>query len=216
MSFISFRRELLDRELFKYQTCFKGQILDVGGVKIRRGRFQIPKNLDWKILNKDPKANADIVGELPIIPCPNESFDQIVMTEVLEYIPQYLELLKECHRVLKANGEMFISFPFLSPLHGDKEWDALRLTPTYFEKIIAPYFKIQAVTHLGGPVCVFLDCLRSQWFTHGKSHLIHRLCWKMIGLVSALTIKSEQLFFTKNAGDSSTGPFYHLKKITLT
>jgi len=44
------------------------------------------------------------------IPLKDETFDAIFMIEVLDYIPEAEEALRECHRALKSNAPLFLSF----------------------------------------------------------------------------------------------------------
>jgi ubiquinone/menaquinone biosynthesis C-methylase UbiE len=44
------------------------------------------------------------------IPLKDETFDAIFMIEVLDYIPEAEEALRECHRTLKSNAPLFLSF----------------------------------------------------------------------------------------------------------
>ena len=44
------------------------------------------------------------------IPLKDETFDVIFMIEVLDYIPELNEALGECHRTLKANAPLVLSF----------------------------------------------------------------------------------------------------------
>ncbi len=217
MTFISFRRELLDKKLLKHSLLLNlkvGEILDIGGVKKRRGQFQIPSHLlpHWKTLNNDKKTCPDILCELPLIKASNESFEQILMTEVLEYVPELQTLIKECHRVLKNKGIITLSFPFLSPLHGDSHTDSLRLTHTYFEKLILPYFHVLEMSPMGGPLLVCFDAIKGEWITHGKNKWWQRLWWKQFSLFKHILMALDVYFFP-NPKASTTGFWYVLKKI---
>jgi len=44
------------------------------------------------------------------IPLKDETFDAIFMIEVLDYIPEVDEALSECHRTLKSNAPLILSF----------------------------------------------------------------------------------------------------------
>jgi ubiquinone/menaquinone biosynthesis C-methylase UbiE len=44
------------------------------------------------------------------IPLKDETFDAIFMIEVLDYIPELDEALRECHRTLKSDAPLFLSF----------------------------------------------------------------------------------------------------------
>lgn len=52
-----------------------------------------------------------IQGSAVAIPFPDQSFDSIIMTEVLEHLPNPQSALKEIHRVLKPGGTLALSVP---------------------------------------------------------------------------------------------------------
>lgn len=48
---------------------------------------------------------------------PDSQFDHILSFDVLEHIPDYQAALAECHRVLKPNGRLLLSVPFIMSAH---------------------------------------------------------------------------------------------------
>ncbi len=59
----------------------------------------------------------DYVGNCWDIKAPDESFDAILCTEVLEHIPYPLETIKEFSRLLKPGGKLIVTAPFSSLPH---------------------------------------------------------------------------------------------------
>lgn len=59
---------------------------------------------------KLPKANLE-QGDIYSLKFKNNTFDCVLMMEVIEHLEYPLEALKEVARVLKPNGELIISFP---------------------------------------------------------------------------------------------------------
>ncbi len=53
------------------------------------------------------------------IPSQNETYNLVVLTQVLEHVPNPLEVLVEIHRILKPKGCLLISVPLNAPLHGE-------------------------------------------------------------------------------------------------
>ncbi len=73
-----------------------------------------------------PNATApDICGDVNSLPFRNESFDTILMTQVLEHVPDPQQALSEASRILKQDGYLLLSVPFCEPLHGEP-WDFFR------------------------------------------------------------------------------------------
>ena len=63
------------------------------------------------------KAQPDIFTDAADLPFPNESFDNIACLEVLEHVPAPQQVLNEIFRVLKPGGKVWVSAPFLYPIH---------------------------------------------------------------------------------------------------
>lgn len=62
------------------------------------------------------------------LPLANSSIDVVMATEVFEHVPDIQVVLTEIYRVLKPNGLLFFTVPFLWPLH-DAPFDEYRYTP---------------------------------------------------------------------------------------
>jgi ubiquinone/menaquinone biosynthesis C-methylase UbiE len=59
----------------------------------------------------------DIVSDILSIPMPDESFDVVLCTEVLEHLPEPALALKEFSRLLKRGGVLILTAPFCSLTH---------------------------------------------------------------------------------------------------
>ena len=68
-----------------------------------------------------------VLGDIYEIPYPNSYFDKVILSEVLEHIPNDKRALKEVKRVLKPNGKIAITVPnhnypfFWDPLNWIRE-----------------------------------------------------------------------------------------------
>ncbi len=51
------------------------------------------------------------IGDVVALPFPDETFDRIVCTEVLEHIPDDAKAVSELHRVLKRGGTLAVTVP---------------------------------------------------------------------------------------------------------
>lgn len=122
----SYHRKMLDQSLSNYSHYFKGRVLDVGGGK-KDGRFNPQKTDKWVVVDIDKSSNPDIVGSVEKLPLKSQSFDVVKATELFEHVDDFEKGLKECSRVLKKNGYLIISCPFMSPIHLDPS-DYQRLT----------------------------------------------------------------------------------------
>lgn len=62
-------------------------------------------------------SGIDIVSDICAIPVPDENFDIVMCTEVLEHLPNPVEALKELSRVTKVGGKLILTAPFCSLTH---------------------------------------------------------------------------------------------------
>lgn len=56
-------------------------------------------------------VRADLMKKLPF---PNDFFDGIIMSEVMEHLPNDIKCMKEVRRVLKKNGRLVLSVPHIN------------------------------------------------------------------------------------------------------
>ena len=79
----------------------------------------------------------------------DESIDVINATELFEHVKNPEKGLKECYRVLKKDGVMILSVPFLYPIHADP-YDFQRWTEEKWRKVLEEIgFKIEKFEIMG-------------------------------------------------------------------
>lgn len=62
-------------------------------------------------------AQTDIISDITSIPAPDQSFDAILCTEVLEHVPDPVAAVDELYRLLRDDGLLLITAPFCSLTH---------------------------------------------------------------------------------------------------
>lgn len=62
-------------------------------------------------------TRIDVVSDIVAIPLPDETFDAILCSEVLEHVPEPTHALDEFSRLLKPGGVMILTAPFSSNVH---------------------------------------------------------------------------------------------------
>jgi ubiquinone/menaquinone biosynthesis C-methylase UbiE len=86
-----------------------------------------------------PGAYRSIIPEVTwdgtSIPLLDDSVDCAIATEVLEHSSQPATVLAETRRVLRPDGFLFLTVPFLWPLH-DVPFDQYRFTPFALERLL--------------------------------------------------------------------------------
>jgi len=62
-------------------------------------------------------GKLDIISDVSRIPRPDESFDAVLCTEVIEHIVNPIEAIREFSRLLKPGGQLILTAPFCSMTH---------------------------------------------------------------------------------------------------
>jgi ubiquinone/menaquinone biosynthesis C-methylase UbiE len=154
----TFRRYYIDKLLS--DTPFSGRVLDIGGKKEnKKGKFRPPldKVLNWEYVNIDAATNPDYVCSADTLVMDDETFDVVLMTEILEHLEKPQAALLQAARVLKKDGRLICTMPFLYPIHPDP-YDYQRWTPRKieleFEKAGLTVVKLEC---MGGIFAVIYD-----------------------------------------------------------
>ena len=116
-------------------TTLSGDVLDVGGVKNSKKSYQhlFSGYNSWSILNISSAHQPDILADInEPLPFANESFDNVVCMNTLEHVENISLALSEMIRILRPNGKIIISMPFLFPVHGDPD-DFHRPTASWWQ-----------------------------------------------------------------------------------
>lgn len=120
---------------------FRGIVLDVGcgEMPYKELLTSSPSKANRYIgldLENNPvytKSEPDMRWDGKTIPLADNSVDCAIATEVLEHCPEPEHMLKEIYRVIKPDGILFFTVPFLWPLH-DVPYDQYRYTPFSLER----------------------------------------------------------------------------------
>jgi len=118
------RRARLDGGVMFLPAQTNGLLLDVGCGNGQR--LQEMEQLGWRVegIDIDPKAVASArakgfevrVGSLEEQLYPSNHFDAITMNHVIEHVHNPLQLLQECHRLLRPSGRLAIVTPNIAGL----------------------------------------------------------------------------------------------------
>jgi SAM-dependent methyltransferase len=110
----------------------RGRLLDVGcGLKPYAGMFA-PYVVEHVGVDHPDSPHArtsvDVSATAYEIPLESDSFDTILMTELLEHLEDPQRALSEAHRLLKPGGSLILTTPFVWTLHEEPR-DFYRYTP---------------------------------------------------------------------------------------
>jgi SAM-dependent methyltransferase len=123
---------------FKNQTT--RSVLDLGaGTKpyavLYERYFDSCTSVDVPYSPHDVSA-VDVMASADALPFDDASFDCVICTEVLEHCPDPGRTLAEVSRVLRPGGRVFLTTPFLRPLH-EMPHDYFRFTPSGLVQLAA-------------------------------------------------------------------------------
>lgn len=79
-------------------------------------------------ITQNSENSVDIVAPIDAVPIPDEAFDVILCTEVLEHVPEIWAAFRELARLTAPRGVVIVTTPFVFPIHGPP-WDFARHTP---------------------------------------------------------------------------------------
>lgn len=128
-------RHAVWRSLESELPRLRGVLLDVGcGRKPYKGMVMAPPARVTRYIGLDLADNPihdnqpDITWNEGKIPLDNDSVDCAICTEVLEHCPEPEAVLAEVCRVMRPDGLLVFTVPFLWPLH-ETPFDEYRYTP---------------------------------------------------------------------------------------
>lgn len=108
----SIDRYYIENFLDKHKAFIKGKCLEIqdNNYTLKYGQQKVNQSdiLDINRINK----KATIYGDLRKLDnISDNSYDCIILTQVLQYIDDYESAINECRRVLKPNGILLATFP---------------------------------------------------------------------------------------------------------
>lgn len=154
-------RQHILTSLIESRQFAKGKLLDIGcATKPYKDIFKdcvtehIGIDYPTKIACNHDTKNVEAFAILPKLPFPNESFDTILMTEVLEHISEPSGAFKEVYRVLKPDGHLILTTPQSWALH-EAPYDYYRYTRCGLQYLAEKSgFKVEYIKPFGGVFCL--------------------------------------------------------------
>lgn len=115
-----FARAGLAKAIGQYASELSGRLLDVGcGTKPYQSLFNVDEylGLDIDSENLRKRGIADFFYDGNTFPVESDSFDSALCNQVLEHVFNPDAFLSEIHRVLKHNGKLLLTVPFVWDEH---------------------------------------------------------------------------------------------------
>ena len=82
-------------------------------------------------------STVDYVSDAAAIPVESGSFDAVICTEVLEHVPEPIDVVREISRVLRPGGKLILTAPLGSGIHQEPFHFYGGYTPYWYEKFLA-------------------------------------------------------------------------------
>jgi|LGVF01.1.fsa_nt_gb SAM-dependent methyltransferase len=111
---------------------YKGRVIDLGcgTASYKEDVLKVANEyigVDWENSPHD-QTNVDIFADLTKrLPFDDHFADTVVSFQVMEHLPEPDFFLSECYRILKKNGKLFITVPFMWHIH-EAPYDYYRYT----------------------------------------------------------------------------------------
>jgi len=113
-----FAKTDLFKEIMQYKHLITDKVLDFGcGTKPFEQLFAVSEYIGLEHEKSKENTKADFFYDGRHFPFDDNSFDNVLSTQVLEHVPNPMEILNEIARVLKPGGYVMISVPFTQEEH---------------------------------------------------------------------------------------------------
>jgi len=126
----SITREVIN----KFLPHIKGRVLDLGAGSAKYKEMILKKALEYRSCDAVKNKNIDDICDVLNLPYPQESFDTIISTQVMEHVKNPFKMAEQIFKVLKPGGKVIVTAPFLIPMHSDPD-DYFRFTASGLSEI---------------------------------------------------------------------------------
>jgi len=150
---------------------------------------------------QNSQNNVDILCSAVSIQLPNSSVDCILCTEVVEHVPEIDKVFSEFARILKPNGYIILTCPFLYFLH-EEPYDFQRPTPYLIDFLANKNsLKVLELEKTGNGIeCIatILDILFEEYRIN--SNKIFQFLWNPLRISLRISINSLAIIFSSMFG----------------
>lgn len=174
--------------VFKVDNRKDHIVVSVGSGTKRIGRGVI--NLDIY-----PLKNVDVVADIRKLPFKDGSLDMVVCEAVLEHVPEPDTVIKEISRVVKPDGYVYVSVPFLYPFHASPD-DYYRWSRNGLRQAFSEFEEVESGMR-AGPMAALQGLLMHILaipFSLGLKHLY--IFWSQFFMVVLAPLKILDIFFS--------------------
>lgn len=209
---IYYDRAIILNKLKAALPFFRGTLLDVGcghmpyKSTVLAANANVSKYIGMDLSDHRSYANKpDISWDGVVIPLADCSVDCAMATEVLEHCPYPEKTLTEICRVLKPEGTLFITVPFIWMLH-EVPYDEYRYTPFALRRLVeSSGFKIIGLTALGGWNASLAQFIANWLYYSEANRTLRRVARVLFFPIFKALIKSDKIPVTFESGQMIFG-----------
>jgi SAM-dependent methyltransferase len=152
------------------------RVLDVGAKQAPYRQYF--SGCRFETVDVRPEVKPDFVADVHKLASvvPVDSFDLVICTEVLEHVENPRQAVEEIRRILKPNGTLLATTPFIVPYHPDPT-DYWRMTPEAWRSVLRDWSFAEVSAHGNRPLAVWY-LLETGWGSPLKllNPIIHFAC----------------------------------------
>ncbi len=152
-------RHYIEQFLQQYAHECAGHFLEFGTPVYRR--MFLPGSVErYDVMDVVPRAEVTIIADLQnCVAVPDNTFDVIVCTQVLEHIADPFKAAAELRRMLKPGGRLLLTVPAAYPYHADPH-DYWRFTKDSLQLLFGEHFNQIEIKGYGNRLAV----IATYWF----------------------------------------------------
>lgn len=183
------------------------RVLNIGAGGPVQGIIESSLNKKVTSIDIDSNRNPDIVMDVTNLEFNDNSFDLVIMIEVLEHVKEPKKALSEISRVLSHNGKLIMSTPFILGIH-DEPYDYYRFTKYGLEYLLSDFkIEIQETNDFAHTILVLIGRLMRSRFRRDK--ILSLMIFMSFLLVYPLVLVVSKLVVSTHI---TTGYFLKAKK----
>jgi len=145
---------LLDRAITSKLFLVMGDVLVIGAGK-EPYRALMPSAASIVCTDIEAGEHIDLVADAHALPFLARSFDTVIAIEVFEHLHAPRKAMQEINRVLRSEGRILLSVPFMFRVHGDPH-DYQRFTASGLSVLFEEHFDL-TIRPFGNRVHVISD-----------------------------------------------------------
>jgi len=107
-------------------------------------RISVEKSFELFSLDIEKQYNPDIIADITDYDFNNDKYDVIIISEVLQFIPDPQKAINNIYRGLNKNGIMILTVPFIYPIH-DRPYDYYRFTKYALHHLLSKFSEVEVI-----------------------------------------------------------------------